>query len=113
MVRPEALEEILQRHPVWRGGALARAAEALPSGFAGLDAELPGGGWPRQGLTEVLADEPGIGELELILPALAALTGTGKRVVWVAPPYIPRSEEHTSELQSHVNLVCRLLLEKK
>src|SRR5690242_21632038 len=27
-------------------------------------------------------------------------------------PY-PRSEEHTSELQSHVNLVCRLLLEKK
>src|SRR5690242_20910109 len=26
---------------------------------------------------------------------------------------IVRSEEHTSELQSHVNLVCRLLLEKK
>src|SRR4051812_50006340 len=31
--------------------------------------------------------------------------GTGRRN--------PRSEEHTSELQSHVNLVCRLLLEKK
>src|SRR6267142_1204211 len=33
------------------------------------------------------------------------------------PAMIPvrsrRSEEHTSELQSHVNLVCRLLLEKK
>src|SRR6266480_7594659 len=27
--------------------------------------------------------------------------------------FTPRSEEHTSELQSHVNLVCRLLLEKK
>src|SRR5260370_11500449 len=26
---------------------------------------------------------------------------------------IQRSEEHTSELQSHLNLVCRLLLEKK
>src|SRR5690242_10117316 len=26
---------------------------------------------------------------------------------------LDRSEEHTSELQSHVNLVCRLLLEKK
>src|SRR5260370_26735657 len=25
---------------------------------------------------------------------------------------VPRSEEHTSELQSHLNLVCRLLLEK-
>src|SRR5690242_21036903 len=37
-----------------------------------------------------------------------AILGTGavvKRPV--------RSEEHTSELQSHVNLVCRLLLEKK
>src|SRR5260370_30146592 len=35
------------------------------------------------------------------------------------PPRLPRpaggdrSEEHTSELQSHLNLVCRLLLEKK
>src|SRR5690242_21436427 len=29
------------------------------------------------------------------------------------PPESSRSEEHTSELQSHVNLVCRLLLEKK
>src|SRR6266571_1430560 len=27
--------------------------------------------------------------------------------------HLARSEEHTSELQSHVNLVCRLLLEKK
>src|ERR687898_71387 len=28
-------------------------------------------------------------------------------------PHLPRSEEHTSELQSPCNLVCRLLLEKK
>src|SRR5438132_11275356 len=27
--------------------------------------------------------------------------------------HVPRSEEHTSELQSHSDLVCRLLLEKK
>src|SRR5260370_17642336 len=33
----------------------------------------------------------------------------------LAPPLLKltRSEEHTSELQSHLNLVCRLLLEKK
>ena len=30
-----------------------------------------------------------------------------------AKPSSPRSEEHTSELQSHSDLVCRLLLEKK
>src|SRR5260370_29748177 len=32
---------------------------------------------------------------------------------WSLPPGYPRSEELTSELQSHLNLVCRLLLEKK
>ena len=84
-----ALEEILQRHPIWRGGAMARAVDAIPTGFAGLDAALPGGGWPRQGLTELLADEVGIGELGLILPALAALTGAGKRAVWVSPSHLP------------------------
>src|SRR5260370_33010904 len=31
----------------------------------------------------------------------------------IPPAHLPRSEEHTSELQSHLNLVCRLLLEKK
>src|SRR5260370_26035305 len=35
------------------------------------------------------------------------LFGSGARI------RINRSEEHTSELQSHLNLVCRLLLEKK
>ena len=83
------LDEILQRHPVWRGGALSRAVEAIPTGFAVLDAELPGGGWPRHGLTELLADEPGMGELGLLLPALAVLTRGGKRAVWVSPPHVP------------------------
>src|SRR5260370_13888132 len=31
----------------------------------------------------------------------------------VIEAYLGRSEEHTSELQSHLNLVCRLLLEQK
>src|SRR5260370_36036892 len=37
-----------------------------------------------------------------------ARLGTGSVI-----PRSYRSEEHTSELQSHLNLVCRLLLEKK
>src|SRR5215211_8350527 len=32
---------------------------------------------------------------------------------WLKPRLSTRSEEHTSELQSHSDLVCRLLLEKK
>src|SRR5690242_21111969 len=38
-------------------------------------------------------------------------SATGASSTDASPP--GRSEEHTSELQSHVNLVCRLLLEKK
>src|SRR5690242_20836350 len=38
---------------------------------------------------------------------------SGTRNVGSVNPGFWRSEEHTSELQSHVNLVCRLLLEKK
>src|SRR5260370_21210693 len=37
----------------------------------------------------------------------------GDGTVLPDPLVIIRSEEHTSELQSHLNLVCRLLLEKK
>src|SRR5437588_8517017 len=33
--------------------------------------------------------------------------------VYQRAPHVVRSEEHTSELQSHSDLVCRLLLEKK
>src|SRR5438093_8593980 len=47
-------------------------------------------------------------------PVTAAITGTTVvgNVFTFAPPAF-RSEEHTSELQSLTNLVCRLLLEKK
>src|SRR5690242_13453135 len=41
------------------------------------------------------------------------LLDKGVYVIGFSYPVVPRSEEHTSELQSHVNLVCRLLLEKK
>jgi hypothetical protein len=84
-----ALEEILRRHPVWRGGPLACAVPGLPTGFAALDRELPGGGWPAGALTELVARREGIGELQLLLPALAALSWGGKRVVWLAPPHLP------------------------
>ena len=83
------LDEILQRHAVWRGGALSCAPPAVPSGFAELDRELPGGGWPVGALTEILADRAGIGELQLVLPALAALSWAGRRIVWLAPPHLP------------------------
>src|SRR5690242_21473220 len=49
-------------------------------------------------------------------PARVRARRPGQPVVGLAgagQSFRSRSEEHTSELQSHVNLVCRLLLEKK
>src|SRR4029077_21294509 len=44
--------------------------------------------------------------------SLACWEGIPRRGIQGSPSWY-RSEEHTSELQSHLNLVCRLLLEKK
>src|SRR5260370_14499309 len=44
---------------------------------------------------------------------LGRLDGTQRLKRWLFAMLHSRSEEHTSELQSHLNLVCRLLLEKK
>jgi cell division inhibitor SulA/protein ImuA len=54
---------------------------------------LPGGGWPRRALTEILLDRHGIGELSVLMPALARLSEQAARtkrwIVWIAPPYVP------------------------
>jgi len=83
------LEDILQRHSVWRGAAFARPAQVVATGYGALDRELPGGGWPGGALTEILGARKGVGELQILMPALAALTSAGKRVVWLAPPHLP------------------------
>ena len=64
-------------------------AAAAPSGLATLDAVLPAGGWPRGAITELLADAAGIGELALLLPALAGLNRAGLAHAWIAPPHLP------------------------
>lgn len=80
----------LLRHPaLWRAGALVREVDALPTGFDILDRHLPGGGWPRAGLSELMLPSAGIGELRLLLPALKALSRQNRWIAWVNPPFIP------------------------
>lgn len=76
---------------VWRAHQLgcAGAARGVPSQFAALDAQLPDAGWPLGALTELLAESFGIGELRLLMPALAQITRAGKPVMWIAPPALP------------------------
>jgi hypothetical protein len=85
-----SLELVLQHPGIWRGNQRAQTAEeALPTGFAALDELLPGGGWPRGALTELLIGRQGIGELRLLMPALARLSEADGWLAWVAPPYVP------------------------
>lgn len=85
-----ALAAVLTHPAIWRGNALSRVANAsVPTGFAALDAQLPGGGWPTAALTEILPQHEGIGELRILGHALAALSAQKRMLVWIAPPHLP------------------------
>jgi len=86
MSRRHRLEQLLRNPRIWKAGQGVRRQQTLPTGFTGLDAALSGG-WPVGQLIELLVDPYGIGELRLLMPALAGLTG--KWIVLIAPPYIP------------------------
>ena len=75
---------------VWRAGEMDRAAPpGIPSGHARLDLELPGGGWPRAGLVEVLHEGAGQGEVSLLFGALKAVAAEGRAIAWINPPHLP------------------------
>ena len=76
---------------VWRASELALSrSTTCTTGHAALDAELPNGGWPRSALVEVLLQQAGIGEMQLLKPALAKLATT-QRIALIQPPYLPHA----------------------
>jgi hypothetical protein len=103
----QQLAKLLAHPSVWRGRSRA-AVETLPTGFATLDAGLPGGGWPRHGLVEILTPRPGVGELYLLLPVLAAMSRTtpARWCTWVCPPH----EAYAPALESHGVALDRMLM---
>jgi protein ImuA len=75
---------------LWRGSQLARShGQTVDTGYAVLSAELPGGGWPLGTLIELLVQQPGVGEVRLLRPALAAVSK--RPIALVQPPHIPNS----------------------
>ena len=74
---------------VWRADQLGSpVARVWPSGFDALDAELPGGGWPGHGLTEILGSGGGGFEWRLLGPWLCG-QAAARPVVLVGPPQPP------------------------
>lgn len=85
-----SLDLVLQNPAIWRGSQYAKVSvDSVPTGFGELDALLPGEGWPRAALTELLTPQQGIGELRLLAPALARVSKGQGWIVLVAPPHLP------------------------
>lgn len=97
---------------VWRANQMGSyQAAATTSGYRALDQELPNGGWPCSVLIELLLAQPGIGELRLLAPMLAALTQQRKTVILMAPPHIPFAPG-LAELGIDLNYVILVQAEK-
>lgn len=127
-----SLEKLLENPRVWRGSSQSNACIGLSSGYPRFDRCLPGGGWPLETLTEILIGQYGIGELRLLMPALAQLsTRNGQNpngqnpsgqnhsgqnhtgvftepgwIAWVAPPFQP----YAPALQQYGIDLSRLLI---
>ena len=97
---------------VWRGRGAAASRAVISSGFRDLDKHLPGGGWPKGAITEILVDGYGMGELALLMPAMATLTQpvptkTKRWVAWISPPFVP----YAPALQQYgVDTECLLMI---
>ena len=72
---PSAMAGTASLHAqVWRASSLGEAlSPCVSSGFAALDAELAGGGWPTRCVSEILSAQHGNLEWRLLAPALRAL----------------------------------------
>ena len=75
---------------VWRGSQLGSpVTSVISSGFAALDVELPGAGWPCHSLTEILQPQPTVAEWRLLAPAMRQVVAHGGNIVVVGPPKSP------------------------
>jgi protein ImuA len=91
MTSPDSIAAPEDLHPsLWRASQLAHAStRCVDSGHAALSAQLPGGGWPTGTLVDLLLQQPGIGEMRLLRPALAA--AAARRIVLLQPPHPPQA----------------------
>lgn len=75
---------------VWRASQMGSYRSAVTSsGYAALDAELPHGGWPSAALIELLPQQTGIGEMQLLRPALGTIAQK-RRIALLQPPHLPQ-----------------------
>jgi cell division inhibitor SulA len=102
------LETLLQHPGIWQASAASKPGVGIPSGYAELDKLLHLGGWPTGALTELISRGSGIGELQLLFPALAQLSQQNRWITLISPPYLPcaTSWESAGIVLSRLLIVC-------
>lgn len=78
-------------HPsLWRASQLARShSKCIDTGHMPLSNLLPGGGWPTGALVDLLVQQPGIGEIRLLAPALSKVAE--RKIAFLQPPHAPQA----------------------
>lgn len=86
-----AAAELEALHPsLWRASQLGRSrTRCVDTGHPSLTHLLPGGGWPTGALVDLLVQQPGIGEVRLLAPALAQ--ASSRKVALLQPPHAPQA----------------------
>lgn len=83
------LSTLLKRPDIWQSSAPQQPRHTLATGHAQLDGALHQGGWPTAALSEIIGDQPGSGELQLLLPAVNKLCAQGRQLIFINPPHLP------------------------
>lgn len=83
------LEALLKLPNTWQASRGPRLQAVIPTGYPQLDQALHQQGWPQAATTELLLEQPGFGELGLLLPGLLARQPLAPWLVMIAPPYQP------------------------
>lgn len=88
---PPELETLLRSHSqLWRGADHYQSdTPSLSTGFAQLDQFLPTGGWPGGAITEIIVDQWGSGELQLLLPLIVQVSQSCSPITFITPPHLP------------------------
>ncbi len=92
-ITTQTITTLLEHPDLWLAGRSgrrhARPGDSEPSGYPLLDRHLPGGGWSMDAVSEFCLLQTGIGELQLLVPALVRLSRKPRWILWVNPPFLP------------------------
>lgn len=79
----------------WERTTAPSSSLVTPTGVDGLDTILPGGGWPKSGLVEIIVPDEYTDAAFLVMPALVRLSRQGRWVAMVSPPCQTRARLFT------------------